>query len=159
MTIKKGLEGHGCGIFMVPSWQLCAEMRPQKKKNIVRAASVPAELQSGGTLNALALHRPLSIRRGVLTVNTRESAVQITYVNLKVVDKLQVMENTKVSIANQIMSDIKLNIGNTHKEEEKQDGNNRLGEMLHSNMKEEHGKILRRRRRLGEIETGGGYSI
>jgi hypothetical protein len=53
----------------------------------------------------LALHHPLSLRRGVLTVNRRESAVQVRYVNLKVVDKLQVMENTKVSNANQIMSD------------------------------------------------------
>jgi hypothetical protein len=55
------------------------------------------------------------------------------------------------------MFDIKQNIGNTHKEEEKQDGNNRLGGMSYRKMEEEHGKKLRRER-LGEKQMGGGYS-
>ena len=78
--------------------------------------------------------------------------------NLKIVGKLEVMENIKIGIANQIMSDIKWNKGNTHKEKEKQDGNNSLGEMLHSKMQEEHGKKLRRGS-FGKTKTGGGYTI
>jgi hypothetical protein len=83
--------------------------------------------------------------------------VQVRYVNLKGVNKLQVMENMKVSNANQIMFDIKQNIGNTHNEEEKQDGNNRLGGMSYRKMEEEHGKKVRGER-LGEKQMGGGYS-
>jgi hypothetical protein len=45
------------------------------------------------------------------------------------------------------------------RDRKKQDGNNSLGEILHSKMQEEHGKKLRRRRNYGKTETGGGYSI
>ena len=55
MATGKDLVGHCCGIIMVPSWNLCEEMR-QITKNIVRAASVPAKLQSGGTLNTSLQH-------------------------------------------------------------------------------------------------------
>jgi hypothetical protein len=78
--------------------------------------------------------------------------------NLKVVGKLQVMENIMIGIANRIMSDIKWKKGNTHKEKEKQDGNNSLGEMLHSKMQEVHGKKLWMGS-FGKTQTGGGYSI
>jgi hypothetical protein len=43
MAIGNGLEGHSCGIIMVPTWHLCEETR-QKKKKGVRAASVPTEI-------------------------------------------------------------------------------------------------------------------
>ena len=76
--------------------------------------------------------------------------------NLKVAGKLQVVENAKVGIANQIMSDIKRNKGNTYKEYEKQDANS-LGEILHSKMQEEHGKKLRSGC-FGKTQTGRGYS-
>lgn len=81
MALGKGLEEHSCGIIEVPAWHLCQEMRQVTKKNLVRVASVPVEIQCGGILKsrALPLHHPLSLNRGALTVNRRESAIKATH--------------------------------------------------------------------------------